>query len=109
MRFNRKCSSLFDNLLWYTVYMFPLIIVLYKSEYTFSDLSLILSDLLPLGSPIYVMLTDIFSVSGFYFVGDVMVRYFCYFVGCVVVHLLVDIVLYIFRVLHNLLGRSLHD
>ena len=76
MRFNRKCSCLFDNLLWYTVYLFPLIIVLFKSDYTFSDLSVILSDVLPITSPIYAILTDIFSVSGFYFVGDVFVQYF---------------------------------
>lgn len=87
--------------------MLPLILVLIKQEYLYTDLVTIIDSLIPNGNPIYNIFNDIFGTSGMAFVTDNVIKYVTYFISVTFIHLIADIILYIFRVCHNLLQRSL--
>lgn len=100
-----KC--LFDNILWYMVYMLPLLLLLIHWFKT-GDVSLINAmSSSGLGifadNPIYTSLLSIFGEDGILplFASADVVAYCSYFVSTFIIHLFVDFLLFVPRLAHK--------
>lgn len=110
---NNRIYKFFDNLLWTTVYMLPLIMFIGMSlrtgdyvtfESVFSTLGLsMVSD-----NIIYTAVDSIFGVSGvlplFSDVGVLM--YVTYFASCVCLHFIIDVILWLIRWGHDIIDKG---
>lgn len=104
MRFDRKCDSFFDNLFWFIIYAFPLLL-LFKADFDLTAFNNLVLDLVPLTNPIYDLFVDIFGLLGFNLVGDFFLLFLSYFISITIMHLVVDVILFLFRAIHNFLAR----
>lgn len=103
----RTIKCLFDNILWYVVYMLPLIFaIIHWFKMGIVDLSSVFA----LGgfelfadNIVFTSLNSIFGASGIVplFTGSGLLMYLSYFIICMVVHLAVDCLLFIVRLAHN--------
>ena len=108
--------SIFDNFLWYAVYLLPLIMYIGISirigQYTtfdsvFSTLGLgMISD-----NIIYTAYDSIFGATGVLplFSDTGVLMYVTYFSACVLLHFIVDVVLWLIRWGHDLIDRGGND
>lgn len=126
----RTCNNLFDNILWYTIYLLPIIMTLLiigggfqgdwyttwqeiDGDFTAFPFYTVFSTVLEVAldvsgsSPIYQSLQSIFCRGGFlpFFEFDAFVlRYFSYLVGVYLIHLFIDFILFIPRLAHKWLN-----
>lgn len=104
----KTINHLFDNAMWYIVYLLPLILFIGVSVRTgvFSSLadafSLVGLNVLQ-DSLIYTTLSSIFGVGGILplFASTDILLYFTYFVSVYLIHLCVDFLLFIPRLSHK--------
>lgn len=119
----RSCNRLFDNIFWYTVYLFPLILYVcmiigasgnqgltYENLFTFNglpyDFTMFMEfNFVALVNPIYMVFQDLFSdgsIIGFtLFDNYAIMAYLAYFVSVYIMHLMVDFILFIPRLCHK--------
>ena len=108
----RTINCIFDNLLWYGVYLLPLLALLLVLVRT-GNLITISGLLQNLGIEIFSSgvlfdtLNSIFGASGVVplFVGTDILIYLTYFVSCVLLHLCVDFLLFIPRIADYFLNK----
>ena len=114
----RTIKCLFDNIFWYLIYSLPLLLMLLhwfkvgtidiSNVFAISGLSL-LSD-----NVVFVGLSNLFGANGVMplFASDGLLLFLSYFVICWLVHLAVDVLLFIVRLAHSWLDGFLggkHD
>lgn len=114
----RTLKCLFDSIMWYLIYLLPLIIWLivlarndfnssYNLAYVFDTMGLgILNDNIILTS-----LMQIFGAEGVFplFSSPALLIYGTYFVSCLILHLAVDFLAFIPRLAHKWLGWLTQD
>lgn len=103
----RTINHLFDTIFWYLIYMLPLIFaIIYWSKFG----SLDISNIFTLGgfslfanNIVFSSLNSIFGPTGIIplFNGSGILMYLSYFIICMIVHLAVDVLLFIVRIAHN--------
>lgn len=103
----RTINCLFDNILWYIVYLLPLVFaILYwfrigtidiASVFTLGGFELFADNI------VYTTLNSIFGSSGIVplFSGNGILMYLSYFIICMIIHLAVDTLLFIVKLSHN--------
>lgn len=103
----RTITKLFDNVLWYAIYMLPLLLMLL---YWFKTGSISLVNTMTdagLGivtnNPIFDSLNSIFGASGTFplFASADVICYMTYFISTFIIHLAVDFLLFIPRLAHK--------
>lgn len=128
----RNCKNLFDNIMWYTIYMLPIILTIVMSngvlqgmtfvdwQYIFDNTAVtdygfitLFRDVLQsfgiFDNPIYETLVETFGpYSNIPLVGDYfgypLFGYMAYFVTVYIFHLMVDFLLFIPRLAHKWLN-----
>lgn len=118
----RTQKNLFDNIFWYTIYSLPLIITFFTvlvngmihtqdSSYTFDFINILNSNLSYFNvesSVVYTTLVDIFGSSSTIlplFNNNTLFMYLAYFVNCIIIHLMVDIIAVVPRLGHKLIDK----
>lgn len=107
----KRCvNHIADTLMWYLIYLFPLVFVLCGSvlntdAMTFFNSFLTWFEIAMTNNPIYTPLSEIFGATGLMplFVGNwsFMLYYGTYFVSCMILHLAVDVIVFIPRLAHK--------
>lgn len=105
-------KNLFDNGMWYILYLLPLIIwalVSYQSG-TITSLSSAMSTMgleIFANNQILTSLTDIFATTGILplFSSPDIILYMSYFISVFLIHLFVDFILFIPRLAHKWLNK----
>lgn len=105
----KTISFLFDNVLWYFIYFFPLVIIAISSIHSSVTIDIynfftvngynLLTD-----SVIYQSLLDLFGESGYlplFTANSGMLMFCCWFITANIVHLAVDFLLFIPRLAHK--------
>lgn len=108
----KTINSLFDNVFWYLVYMLPIIllVVFAIKNGTFVSFSEVMSschlDILTTND-LYVTLNSIFGSTGVVplFSSPDVLMFMSYFIGCYLVHLCVDFLLFIPRIANSWLNK----
>ena len=103
----RTIKCLFDNIMWYLIYLLPLIFALiHWSKIGTLDIAGVFA----LGgfelfadNIVFTSLNSIFGATGVIplFSGSGLLMYLSYFIICMLVHLAVDVLLFIVRLAHN--------
>lgn len=109
----RKTKNLFDNLLWYSLYLLPIALTLlswFKGQFlplsdimANSGLSIVTNNI------VYENLITLFgSASSVFpvFASNGMLEYLTYFVMLMIIHIFVDVLLFIPRFCHKLLDKG---
>lgn len=105
-------KNLFDNLMWYLLYLLPLIIWLLISFRTGEIIAL--SDAIAsmgfnifTDNQILITLSDIFATTGILplFVTSDIILYMSYFISVFLIHLFVDFILFVPRLAHKWLNK----
>lgn len=103
----------FDNFMWYTIYLLPLVLLFVywcktgvctlADTMDWSGLGFVTDNI------VFTSLNDIFGVGGVFpiFTNTSFLIYLSYFICVVIVHLCVDIILYIVRLCHNIVNHGL--
>lgn len=111
----RNFSFCLDNLMWYIIYLAPLLIVLFSAfctpladVLTTIEQSNFVQDFAT--TPVYTVLDDIFGVDGILPLltgqtGSAILSYLTYFANVLIIHLAVDFVLFIPRLAHKWLDK----
>lgn len=107
----RTLNCLFDNVMWYLLYMLPLLafLILLFQTGTPQTLSTCISSLglnVLSDNIILVGLTDLFGASGVFplFVSADILIYFAYFISMWLCHIAVDVLLFLVRWAHSLMS-----
>lgn len=109
-----NCLCFFDIILWFLIYSLPLLVILFCSfkgdivsiSSAFSSLGLnVVSD-----NIVYTALVDLFGSSGVLplIADNGILLYFSYFIICNIVHLAIDVLLFIVRLSHEFLENGLN-
>jgi hypothetical protein len=116
----KTINNLFDYVLWYLVYLLPLIVWLiilarnnfnadYTLGYVFSNCGLGIVT----NNPITTALFDLFGTGADavlpLFSSPDIIYFFTWFAGCVIAHLLVDFLLFIPRLAHKWMHGFIKD
>ena len=109
-----KIGHFFDNLMWYTIYLLPLIFMIIflcvngeirglSSIMILSGLSFVTDNI------VFTSLSSLFGASGVFpiFTDTSMLVYLSYFVCVTIVHLIIDVLLYVVRLCHNVVNHGL--
>lgn len=106
-------SKIFDNLLWYSLYMLPIIlIVLAWSKGQFLPLTQVLESAglsLLTNNVVYDALVSMFGSASEYlptFLSDGVIEYLAYFIMLMIIHIVVDVLLFIPRYCHKLIDKG---
>lgn len=103
----RTIKCLFDNVMWYLIYLLPLIFAIVHwtkigtldiaSVFTLGGFELFADNI------VFTSLNSIFGANGVIplFSGNGLLMYLSYFIICMIVHLAVDTLLFIVRLAHN--------
>ncbi len=103
----RTIKYLCDNIFWYTIYLLPVIFALI---YWFKTGSSNLSTIMSTGgfsilstNVIYTSLSSLFGVDGIFplFQSPDILMFLTYFVSVMIIHLAVDVLLFIVRLAHD--------
>lgn len=103
----RTIKCLFDNILWYLIYLLPLIFaIIHWNKIEAIDLTgvFVLGGFeLFADNIVFTSLDSIFGSSGIIplFAGNGLLMYFSYLIICWVIHLAVDCLLFIPKLAHN--------
>ena len=105
-------KNLFDNIMWYLIYLLPIVIWLAVSFRTGNLVSLS-SAMSTMGfevlqtNQILTSLVDLFSIGGILplFVSSDIILYMTYFISVFLIHLCVDFILFIPRLAHKWLNK----
>lgn len=109
----KTIKTLFDNILWYVIYLLPLIFAIL---HWFKLGTIDISSVFVLGgfelfsnNIIFTALSSLFGSAGVLplFAGDGLLMYLSYFIICWIVHLAVDVLLFIVRWSHKMLDGFL--
>ena len=109
----KTIKYLFDNVLWYMIYLLPLIFALiHWSTIGVLDLSSIFAlggFSLVADNFVFVCLNSIFGAGGVVplFAGSGLLMYLSYFIICWLLHLAVDVLLFIVRWSHSMIDGFL--
>lgn len=105
-------KNLFDNLMWYILYLMPLILwaLISYSSATYVTLSQSMTSLgleILTTNQIYTSLMSIFSIDGILplFTNPDIILYMSYFISVFLIHLFVDFILFIPRIAHKWLNK----
>lgn len=102
-----------DNVMWYAIYLLPLILMVL---YWFKTGTTTLSNVIELAglsfvtdNIVYTTLNSVFGVGGVFavFANNDLLIYFSYFICVAIIHLIIDILLYIVRLCHNVVNHGL--
>ena len=107
----KNCSNFFDILFWFLVYSLPIICIIFSAYNGGAiNLSTILSNIGIdcTGNVVYQTFIDLFGVGGVFpmFASNVMFEFASYFVLANILHLIVDVLVFIPRLLHNLMSKG---
>ena len=103
----KSIKCLFDNFMWYFIYMLPLFFAIL---HWFKLGTIDLASIFTLGgfelfadNIVYTSLSSIFGSAGIIplFSGTGLLMYLSYFIICMLIHLAVDVLLFIVRLAHN--------
>lgn len=109
----KSIKCLFDNFMWYLIYLLPLV---FAVIYWFKTGVLALDQVFTLGgfglvanNFVFTSLNSIFGSTGVVplFADTGLLMYFSYFIICMIVHLAVDVLLFIVRWSHNMIDNFL--
>lgn len=104
-----------DHIMWTIIYIFPILLVLFASAVTpLADVittvnnSAFVTDFS--STQIYSVLNDIFGIDGILplftgTTGVAVISYMTYFVNVLIIHLAVDILVFIPRIAHEWIGK----
>lgn len=105
-------KNLFDNIMWYGLYLLPLLLWLLVSYQTgeFVTLSTAMSSMgleIFTDNQILTTLSDIFATTGILplFASADIILYMSYFISVFLIHLFVDFILFIPRLAHKWLNK----
>jgi len=105
-------KNLFDNVMWYILYLLPILIwgiVSYRSgEFTTLSTAMTNVGLEILGTnQVYTSLASIFAIDGILplFTNPDVILYMSYFISVFLIHLFVDFILFIPRIAHKWLNK----
>lgn len=109
----RNIAYLFDNLMWFIIYLLPIFAYLFalKVDSSLDFASFLTSNFMSfnLGNSLFANFSDIFHLSYFFDMLDYgstgFECYIFYFIVANFMHLVVDILLFLPRVCHNLISR----
>lgn len=103
----KTINCLFDNILWYTIYLLPLITYIISGFHnTYNDLATFMQNIFTLDENIiFSSLSDLNTMLRF-FVDENVITYITYFAIMVLIHVMIDIVLWIPKLAHTLIERS---
>lgn len=114
---NKKLKCLFDTLFWYTLYMLPILLLLLNwfraGNSSFSAVFLTAGLDIVSNNVLFTALIDLFGANSDIFPifssNDVLM-YLTYFITLMIVHIIVDVLLYIPRYCHKILdGDEKYD
>lgn len=105
-------KNLFDNLMWYLIYLLPLIVWLVVSS-TSGEIVSLSSAMSSMGleifstNQVFTTLSQIFATNGILplFANVDIILYMSYFISVFLIHLFVDFVLFIPRLAHKWLNK----
>lgn len=105
-------KNLFDNIMWYGLYLLPLLIWLVVSFRT-GEIVGLSSAMSSMGleifttNQIFISLSDIFATTGILplFASSDIILYMSYFISVFLIHLFVDFILFIPRLAHKWLNK----
>lgn len=107
-----KIGHFFDNLMWYVIYLLPVVLMIIfwcrgntgtlSDVMTASGLSIITDNVL------FTALSTLFGTGGYLpiFTDTSFLLYASYFILVFVVHLTVDILLFVFRCMHRIVNHG---
>lgn len=106
----KTINCLFDNVLWYLVYLLPLIafgiLLIGNSATTLSSAMLSVGLGILTDNVVFTSLNSIFGSGGvlpLFVSGDILL-YFSYFICCWLCHIAVDVLLFLVRWAHSLMS-----
>lgn len=110
----KTLNCIFDNILWYALYMLPLIcfvVMLWHNGSTGLTLSSVFENCglsIVTDNIVVNSLIQLFGVGGLmpFFVNNDLIIYFSYFIIVNIIHLAVDVLLFIPRFGHNLMNKG---
>ena len=108
-----KIGHFFDNLMWYTIYLLPLICMLIYwcigNTGSLADVTSLAGLGFATNNIVFTSLSSIFGAGGVFpiFTDTSMLIYLSYFVCVTIVHLIVDVLLYVVRLCHNIVNHGL--
>ena len=105
-------KNLFDNIMWYILYLLPLLIWLLVA-YRTGEIVTLSTAMSSMGLDIFnnnqilISLNEIFSTSGILplFQSQDIIFYMSYFISVFLIHLFVDFILFIPRIAHKWLNK----
>lgn len=108
----KTINNFFDNVMWYLVYMLPLVcfvILLFKTGHSFGLAECITSCGLGIltDNVVYTALNSIFGSGGVFplFMSSDILLYFSYFICVWICHIAVDVLLFLVRYAHKLMDN----
>lgn len=112
----KKLKFLFDNFMWYLIYLMPLILLVinWACAGTTSLATIFNNAGLEIVSNnfIFTGLVDIFGANSSIlpiFTNNDLLMYFSYFIMCMIIHIFVDVLLFIPRYCHKLLDGEVSN
>ena len=108
----RNISFLLDNAMWYLLYLLPVVMlvvltIVLKQATTFADVFGLVGLNITTDSIVYTTLLSIFGSGGVlpFFASTDLIIYCTYFIDVLILHLLVDFVLFIPRLAHKWMSK----
>lgn len=108
----RNIKKILDNIFWYLLYALPIILICFNwfrgNTISIADAFSTLGINIIIDNPIFDVLVKTFGVDGFLpvFQNNSMIEFLSYFILLVIVHVFVDVVLYIPRFCHKILDKG---
>lgn len=110
----KNIEKIADTIFWYAVYGLPIFAyIIYVSnpsttDYAFATFLSTFGASITQNNVVYVALADVFGANGVMpvFANETILQVLAYFANCVIVHLLVDFVLFIPRIAHKWLQET---
>lgn len=108
----RNISYLLDNAMWYLLYLLPVIMlvaltIVLKQSVTFAEVFSLVGLNITTDSIVYTTLVSILGAGGVlpFFASTDLIIYCTYFINVLILHLLVDFVLFIPRLAHKWMSK----
>lgn len=112
----KTIKVLSDTIFWYALYFLPILVLLLMSIHNpLTSISNVMTtlglEILTIDNVIYTTLSSIFGTGGVlpFFTSPDILLYMTYFCSVLILHLLVDFILFIPRMAHKWLKRGFQD
>lgn len=108
----RKIKNISDYIFWYSLYMLPIILLVLNwccaGQISFAGVFDIVGLNILTDNIVFTALTGVFGVGGVFpvFQNTIILEYLTYFIMLVIIHIMVDVLLFIPRFCHKLLDKG---